>query len=291
MKGSKVLFLVILAVVLSLGALNVAAKDNSGSWVVVSEMEITHPMYAASFLNDTVGITVGYAGEIHYTTDGGTSWPRAVNTSMCRFGLDIIDETTAWNVGNGGNVRFSSDGGATWTAVTDLPFKGVSKLVSFIDEQTGWVSNNVALWATADGGQSWQEIELPDGFDSKNSVASLSLLDAATGYLLDIQGYLYTTADGGATWASQPVVLSDERKISTMATPAIRFFDEDNGMMAIRIKKAGFAVLRTEDGGATWAEEALPFEGESGILTITHDGSYLTYMAPNAITVLNYVTE
>ena len=95
-----------------------APAEPTGSWEVVFETEpLPHKATAIGFLNENFGITAGYAGEVHYTVDGGISWPLAANSSMCRFGLDILDDKVAWTIGNGGNVRLSKDGGRTWQAV------------------------------------------------------------------------------------------------------------------------------------------------------------------------------
>ena len=62
------------------------------SWTVVLDTKISHKTNIAGFLNENYGITVGYNGEIHYTNDGGKTWPNSKNSSMCRFCLDIVNE-------------------------------------------------------------------------------------------------------------------------------------------------------------------------------------------------------
>ncbi len=113
----------------------------SSSWQILREVEVRHPTIVAGFLNDKFGLTGGPDGEVHYTTDGGQSWPQAENKSGCRFGLDIVDENLAWMVGNFGHVRVSTDGGKTWQAVTNL--RPESRFISFVDAQTGWAEKHI----------------------------------------------------------------------------------------------------------------------------------------------------
>ncbi len=65
-------------------------------------------------MNESLGVTVGLDGEVHYTTDGGKSWPDANNNSMCRYVLDFVDKDTVWHCGNNGDIGISTDGGRNW---------------------------------------------------------------------------------------------------------------------------------------------------------------------------------
>ena len=96
-------------------------------------------MYVAGFHDDGFGITVGYSGDVRYTTDGGQLWTSAENKSWCRYGLDIVDEKTAWHCGNGGHVRASTDGGQTWQTVADFGPNQPDhcRFLSFLDAKTG----------------------------------------------------------------------------------------------------------------------------------------------------------
>lgn len=84
----------------------VSAAPSASNWTVVVENKIGHRNYIGGFLDDTFGITVGYSGEIHYTNDGGQTWPKAQNSSACRYSLDIVDENLAWCGGNAFQHRF-----------------------------------------------------------------------------------------------------------------------------------------------------------------------------------------
>lgn len=268
-----------------------AAAGDANLWKVAQQVKVQHATTVAAFLNDTFGITAGYAGEIHYTADGGQTWPRAKNSSMCRFGLDIVNQSLAWHVGNGGNVRMSTDGGQNWTAVSNLSSSGISQFISFVDAKTGWAANQTKLWATADGAQKWTEVALPTG--AKNLV-EIVLRTASSGYLLDEAGVLYITQDGGQHWSSQALELKDGA-MALVKLPhgaAMRFFDADHGLIIASLAGGGnseLVALRTADGGKTWQKEDLAVPAKIGSLYLTHDGTTLTiFDTSNQVTVVRY---
>ncbi len=267
-----------------------AAKDTS-LWKMVQQMKVKHATTVAAFLDDAVGITAGYAGEVHYTADGGQTWPRAQNASMCRFGVDIVSQNLAWHVGNGGNVRVSIDGGQKWAAVANLGSSGISQFISFVDAKTGWAANQTTLWVTADGGQKWTAVALPEG---AKKLVEIALRTASDGYLLDETGALYITHDGGQQWSSQALELKDGA-LALIKVPhgaAMRFFDADHGLIIASLAGGGsskLVALRTADGGKTWQKEDMPEPAPIGSLYLTHDGTTLTiFDATNQVTVLRY---
>lgn len=253
-----------------------ATATQAADWKVVlrTERVVAESPLVAGFVDEQHGIVAGVNGEIHYTLDGGASWPDAQNISACRFGLDIVDGQLAWTVGNNGQVRVSKDGGQTWQAVADVP--GRSNLAAFVDDTTGWVASVSKLSATNDGGLAWTELVLPEGM---GKIAAIDLLPGGRGYLVGSKGALYATADGGETWTGIPLGL--EKDIFTgdsLPLAAVRFIDPENGVVIVSLEYSGGALiaLRTADGGETWAEESLPVK--LGALFLTHDGELLTVL-------------
>lgn len=277
MKISKrwIVVLGLAALIAGLVSLSAAAAQDAGSWVLLSEIPVEQHAFVAGFISESSGITAGYAGATHTTADGGQTWTKASNTSLCRYALDIVNDHLAWTAGNGGHVRRSTDGGQTWEAVKNVGFTGISQYISFLDDQNGWVGSAKLLWATADGGQTWQKVELPE--DVVNLVAAVALRSPTEGYLLSYKSELFTTTDGGVTWASTPIDLGQDRKLSVMSYPAMRFYTDGSGLMAMQLKDASVIVLRTADNGATWTEESVPVEVETGAkLQLSQDGMWLT---------------
>jgi photosystem II stability/assembly factor-like uncharacterized protein len=269
--------LVLLIMIVAAGC-TPAAEAPAAPWEIMREIKVEHSTIVAGFLNDSFGLTAGPAGEVHYTTDGGQTWPQAENQSLCRFGLDIVNEKLAWNVGNGGQVRVSTDGGQTWQAVTTLMWAG--NFISFIDAQTGWAtSRRSTLWATNDGGQTWTEVTLPEGI---GKFVGVSRGTANDGYLMDNSGLLYITHNGGQTWTTESLGPTDLPLMDIAHGAAIRFFNTDHGIIVACLAGDGqskVVAMKTIDGGKTWETEELPVK--IGALFLSHDGTTLTVMRDN----------
>lgn len=125
----------------------------AGSWQTVRSVMSYSFVNVAGFITPDAGIMLGYKGEVHYTTDGGQTWPKAENSSLCIFGLEIVDAATAWHCGNGGDILFSNDGGKTWQDAghfgDDEP--NHCRYMSFLDGTTGWAASPFKLGMTSDG--------------------------------------------------------------------------------------------------------------------------------------------
>ncbi|MCX7709527.1 MAG: YCF48-related protein, partial [Clostridia bacterium] len=268
-----------------------AAEENAvpetTSWKVVGQAQISHPTYFTGFYNANAGMTVGLRGEIHYTGDGGKTWPQAKNSSLCRYGLDIVNDALAWSCGNGGHVRITNDAGKTWTAAKDFGGTGayMSKHISFIDDKKGWIASTKQFATTKDGAKTWNESKLPDG---TGDIAAISLRSENDGYILNSAGTLFITSDGGTTWAKQSIdmnglgILSGKLSLGDTACAAIRFTDINNGIVIVngmdKSLKIKSWIAETSDGGKSWKYSRMPVDEKNELSNafITHDGKFIT---------------
>jgi photosystem II stability/assembly factor-like uncharacterized protein len=268
------------------------AEDDS-LWQVVFQGQVEQRTTVAGFLDETFGITAGSAGEVHYTRDGGETWPRADNSSLCRFGLEIVDEQLAWHCGNGGHVRVSTDGGRTWQAVADYGPNEPNhcRFLSFLDAKIGWAATPYQLGATTDGGASWADVALPEGIPD---IAAITLRTSTDGYLLDVAGNLFVTEDGGESWSPlAPGLIPAGKELllgSSAPAAAMRFPDANRGLVALSLKSeegVEIVTVRTADGGQTWEHERAL--ATFGAPYLARDGTILTIVGlSNRITVLRY---
>lgn len=287
---SIILISIMISVILFTGCSK--SKDTSASaakWGIVIDSSISHPSNIEGFLNENCGLTVGFGGEIHYSNDQGQTWPKAENSSMCRYCLDIIDENLAWSGGNGYNVRVTKDGGKTWSAVSDVNLGTIHHSIDFLDDKTGWIASTKKCAKTNDGGITWTVLDLPEEI---TSIAAMALRTPEDGYILTNNGLLYTTNDGGLSWTSKDLNLSDYGVIDEKGKPGlykksvsladICFTDENNGIIIFSGVVPGEGVkafcLTSNNGGETWTSEELdPKEGFIvNRVYITGDGQYLT---------------
>jgi photosystem II stability/assembly factor-like uncharacterized protein len=271
-----------------------------GPWQIILQREVERSTIMAGFTGADSGIVVGKYGEVYYTANGGTTWFGANSGSTDVLALDIVDHRVAWQCGEGA-VRVTVDGGRNWELVEDHGSSGQTpcRYLTFLDESTGWVATLDELKATSDGGTSWRSIPLPKGV---SRIEQISLRTASTGYLLDANGVLHITNNGGRSWFSRSLGLSGEpRTILTYPVgAAIRFFDSSHGIIVLSLVGGGegkLVAMHTSDGGRTWWQEDIP--AEFGVPYLTRDGLFLTVVRFRAavgwyddvqddITVLSY---
>lgn len=251
-------------------------------WNVVRQNEIDFNVNATGFNDENHGITVGYAGEVHYTADGGKDWNSGDNKSYCRFGLEIIDSNIAYHCGNAGHVGFSKDGGKTWRRTTSFGEMQPRqcRYMSFADRKTGWIAAPERLASTSDEGYTWNEIALPK---EAGSIKAISVWSAHEGCILDNNYTLYFTSDGGETWQNQTMHIESEginKKIPLVPNTAMRFFDKDTGTIiaiATTAEATKLLEISTADGGKTWTEEEIPVSVfEESTIFLSRDGNTLT---------------
>jgi hypothetical protein len=120
--------------------------------------------------------------------------------------------------------------------------------------RTPAVSIRSFLLRSGDGGKSWRDVMTPvHGSD----VWDVFFLDSRLGWALTVwttEGFgevkLHSSKDGGIRWRK----VSDIPKRAHTGEPlSMKFVDEKNGEIEM-LYENGLAVLRTKDGGLTWAE-------------------------------------
>jgi hypothetical protein len=120
--------------------------------------------------------------------------------------------------------------------------------------RTPAVSIRSFLLRSADGGKTWRDVMSPiHGSD----VRDVFFLDSRLGWALTLwttEGFgdvkLYSSKDGGVRWRK----ISDVPKRDHTGEPVVmEFVDEKNGEIQM-LYEHEIAVLRTKDGGRTWAE-------------------------------------
>jgi photosystem II stability/assembly factor-like uncharacterized protein len=268
----------------------------SDPWEIVAEYNVHHSVMTAGFLNESYGITGGVVGYMYHTTDGGQSWVEDVNSSDCRYGMEILDEGHAWTCGGMTHVRRSDDGGLTWqeAASFGLVRDGPCRLMSFVDQQNGWLASAHHMGVTADGAASWKLMDEPEGTDAQH-IVGIGLYAPNHGYMMNESGTFYHTADDGAHWSLVPSLKPEgwEFPRSVYAVVTMRFQDADHGIVVMHLKKdteERVMAFHTTDGGQTWISEQVPVK--PGPLYLSQDGRLLTVITgPNMMTVLRYTGQ
>lgn len=197
--------------------------------------------------------------------------------------IAFVDAKRGWYVNGAGRVFRTADGGDTWKRLVERAGT-YFRCVAFVDAKFGFAGNigpgyfpgvtdAVPLYRTRDGGDSWEPVNI-----SGDAVTGLCALQVCrfpyiNAGVLGEKTRLYaagrvggpavlaTSGDGGETWAA-----TDLSKQCGMVLD-VHFFDDRHGVLAAAtssdVRESEALVLRTEDGGTTWArayQSKRPFE-------------------------------
>lgn len=224
-------------------------------------------------------------GKLLGTTDGGTSWtditPTVLPTEYIAS-IFFLDSQHGWAITsrekkdgrgeNGFQVVTTDDGGATWRRhPTSLacPLCTQDSFVAdliFLDAQRGWVLLDVGgnlrsgvLFATADGGRTWEKLSSPWS-------GKLRFINRNDGWLVSSEmtgapPELYATRDGGHSWRKRsfeppPGV----GKNTSIAFDPPAFTSPNTGSLAVRFEpeaasehqRSVVALYNSDDGGIHW---------------------------------------
>lgn len=215
-------------------------------------------MGQVTFFDDNNAYVTSKEG-IFSSTDGGLTWQLASGTTTDKPGpVNAYTADRAVAV-QGDMVYRSTDHGQTWTALSKPPISAIFDInfVQFVDDNYGWVgahnrdtgAEEVQLWRTADGGQSWQITgsplrSAPNGnytYPFWRGMSGLLFTDSLTGYysLPDSNtlsfGSLIRTTDGGLSWNT--VIAGAENRTIQQIGDSLLFWSIHQ---------------RSTDGGQTW---------------------------------------
>lgn len=270
----------------------------AGEEVTISRIEM---------IDSTTGWAIGSQNEgaqhILYTENGGLTWmDRTPPTTISQDGswrimahAYFLDENTAWAMYSANTpppvsqqvVWRTSDAGQTWSASQELPLTGQEpmfepKTFSFINSQQGWLLVHVDsgmsheyshLFATEDGGKSWERVMDPFG----NALQSLHNTDMAfanpkVGWVTkDNLGvmpgaFFEKTFDGGHSWESIFLPSPDEinlDQVGVCRTYSPAFTSQQTRLLLLQCDSFDNGtthqyVYATSDGGDTWQHTSLP---------------------------------
>jgi photosystem II stability/assembly factor-like uncharacterized protein len=128
------------------------------------------------------------------------------------------------------------------------PAVGKPEVISFLDEQHGWLVNdeNIA-WRTVNGGQSWERLATSQsGADRFYLPQQLIFVNESRAWLVD-NFAVWRTDDGGKSWKH---LFSTRESPPNKAWKPLRasFIDNETGWVSCTDN----TILRTRNGGDTW---------------------------------------
>ena len=216
------------------------SRDGGATWTPSPDS-----LFDFDFADAQIGLGVAADG-IYRTTDGGQTFTR-VHAGTAKA-VAFLSSTVAVGIADAAFVR-STDGGATWNPGSATAGRSqlavVSADVILAWGRTGTFPNyDDRLFRSGDGGQTWTDL----GEVTPAGAGEFDVLDAQTVVACDLAGGMFRSIDGAQTWTQTFV----------SPGPAPSFFNSAQLVFAgTQIGYSAYGpgfVIKTTDGGATWAQ-------------------------------------
>jgi photosystem II stability/assembly factor-like uncharacterized protein len=190
-------------------------------------------------------------------------------------GVSAVTRNVVWASGSGGTWLRTTDGGATWHAgkvsgAEDLDFRGVQAL----SETTAVLMSagpgtKSRIYKTTDSGSHWELLFTnPDAEGFWDSIAFWD--DRTHGILagdsVNGQIAMFTTDDGGRTWARQKMPPALDKEGAFAASNSSLFVAAENEVWFASASR----IYKSVDHGRTWRVRNIPVRtsDSSGIFSI-----------------------
>lgn len=241
------------------------SADGGQTWTdALANLQLSEPLpvislAASPFFAQDGFIIAGAPGGVFHSSDGGQSWrvallpnPPPTVAALAISPSFLTDETVFAGTMEDG-VFLSTDGGVGWTAwnfgLLDLKVICLAISPDFALDETVCIGAETGIFRSTNGGRAWRDIELPFGFDAVLSLAfSPNYTSDHTLYAGTEANGLWMSTDEGETWRRLDLG-PDEEPANALLTGG------PGELLAV----TGTQLLRTTDGGATWAN-CLPAE-------------------------------
>jgi photosystem II stability/assembly factor-like uncharacterized protein len=226
-------------------------SDSGVTWNYANDLpEIVFGISSLDGINVITGCGVG-GSAVFYSNNTGGGWNSFPLTGTAQFhtcDAKYFDATHAIAVGGVeqsgsklGIVYLSSDGGVTWTQEANS-FSEILTSIAILPNGDGLctiVGDSGQIFRSNDFGITWTN-------ESQSGVNFLSV-DFATnsnGMTVTDNGSVYTTSNGGSSWALEASGIASELS-------AVKMVSSTEAWTA----GAAGAIRHTTDGGTTWANE------------------------------------
>ena len=229
--------------------------DGGASWVR-GNVSTPNDVIDVSFPSASDGFALDNGGGLFRTTDGGATW-RALDTgTTARPAAVESSSSKVVLIAGPRGLRRSTDAGDTFSTVSGAVNKS---LLTDIDSagSARFAFGPQDLWRSTDKGKTFKSVRKPGKYVTRNGkkvntkgIRHVDFATAKSGYLLDTNGVLYGTTNGGESWTTLLATGNSTGYGMAFSSASrgyliISRFGDDRG---------GF-LLRTTDSGKTWTPE------------------------------------
>ncbi len=187
-------------------------------------------------------------------------------------------------------VVITNDGGERWQVV---PVKEAPISIFMLEDGTGWMVTEKAIWKTEESGRSWRKLN-----NSPKGMLRVWFTGREHGWAVGVRKQVFETSDGGAAWI--PLAAAAEPKTNPEYTTygTISFGDSQDGIIAgwsdfpgqdsngpgwVDPEKARkrkqipttLSLLQTRNGGKTWMTSITSIFGRVTSVSLAANGSSL----------------
>ena len=128
------------------------------------------------------------------TTDGGDSWSTIVSLPNGVWGVDQLNQNIGWVVGVT-EIVAPANGGATWHSVNEPQGTPLVRVALANSTSAVGVSVHGGVFATNDGGATWQALPSP------TDVSAICTSASGSGFAVNASGAVFQSTDNGTTWS------------------------------------------------------------------------------------------
>ena len=179
----------------------------------------------------------------------------------------------------------TSDGGSHWTLITTKE-AGISLFL--LDDATGWMVTQKAIWQTVDFGSTWTKLKELGG------IHQVYFLNRERGFAVGAPKAVFSTDDGGKSWTPVAEAEKPDSKAEYTSYNVIDFMNPRNGIIVggyepprrddtpdwvdpARAERRRewptlSIMLETRDGGVSWKSSTAPLLGHADRLRLAPDG-------------------
>ena len=212
---------------------------------------------------------------------------RLLLTDVARIGNRIVA------VGDRGYIVYSDSNGESWVRAESPANVPLLNAVFFTDAQNGWaVGHDAVILKSTDRGEKWTQV-----FSAPNDqrpLMDIVFTDASSGFAVGAYGSCYETTDGGKTWNPRKLVETPKKAAAPAGKKGKADLDVDDGgkggdedrhLNAVLklgdnrlfiVGEAGI-LLKSDDGGKSWAKLTAPYKGSFFGAIQAQDGSVVLY--------------